>query len=200
MAELRRVEVLRDAGDRHDRRVCYLLVRAALGAVVGVGPGDVGIGRDAAGRPRWDGPGDVSLAHTRGHVLVALGHGAVRVGVDVERVDAIDERAAADVARGFSEAERDWLAGRPHDSRVRDVLSMWVRKEAVVKADGRGLLAPLGSLSVRAGLSLDALGHVGTWRVDDLDTVLPGDAVGAVATVSLGEQPRVTQERDDRSG
>ena len=84
-------------------------------------------------RPYLDGPVDFSISHSGGYVLCAVATGC-RLGVDVERIrpvalDSMQLSFSPDEWREITEAPR------PHEQ----LFDYWTRKEAVVKADGRGL-------------------------------------------------------------
>ncbi|MFS3128145.1 4'-phosphopantetheinyl transferase family protein [Nocardioides sp. Bht2] len=87
----------------------------------------------------------VSLAHS-GHAVAAL-VGTAPCGVDVE----VDRRIALP-RRMLSDAENAWLAQSPAPQR--DLLRLWCRKEALLKAAGGddpagiGVLDPTGPLDV----------------------------------------------------
>lgn len=80
------------------------------------------LGLDGPGRPA------VSLARTSGATVVALTD-CTSVGVDVEATSRFDAADVADVV--LHPAERATTAG--------EVAAAWVRKEALLKACGRGL-------------------------------------------------------------
>lgn len=69
------------------------------------------------------------------------------LGVDIEKERAIlDARLMAE--RFFSPAENEWLTQQPDQRASRAFLRCWTCKEAVVKARGDGLLAPLQEFTV----------------------------------------------------
>ena len=93
--------------------------------------------RQGAGVPRFN------VAHSRGMVLIALSR-AGEVGVDVEYVDPAVE--LMDVARtSFHAGDLERIErARTQEERLKEFYRCWTRKEAVAKADGRGLtLAPV---------------------------------------------------------
>ena len=91
-----------------------------------------------------------NMAHSDAVALIAVTIGRP-VGVDVERVAAIDD--AFDVAEiCFAPAERRVLHGVPAASVCDTFFACWTRKEAFIKAVGTGLSAPLQAFEV----SLDA--------------------------------------------
>lgn len=87
----------------------------------------------------------VSVAHT--HTLIALAlHRHLPVGIDVEqRGREVDEGL---IPRVCTEDERRTLAALDPGRRAEELLRLWVRKEAVAKADGRGLAIGLTNLEV----------------------------------------------------
>jgi 4'-phosphopantetheinyl transferase len=71
-----------------------------------------------------------SISHSRTLSVVAISIGQ-RVGVDIEHADRIDLPEAASV---FTLEEQDWIS---NDSQR--FLTLWTRKEAILKAEGKGL-------------------------------------------------------------
>ena len=139
---VRAAELVR--ADQRDRFLLgRLLVRDLAADAGGVGPEEVNVTATCArcgrehGRPRvsWPdaaGPApSVSLASCDGLVVAALAPADVTVGVDVERPRAATSRTGEAERRG---AVID-LVGGPRRTAIR----RWVRAEAVLKADGRGL-------------------------------------------------------------
>ena len=88
-----------------------------------------------------------NVAHSKNTILIALCRQAV-VGVDVEYFDRMTD--IMEVARSnFTEKETTSLAAiADPQARIRAFYRYWTRKEAVAKADGRGLLLPLSSFDV----------------------------------------------------
>jgi 4'-phosphopantetheinyl transferase len=113
--------------------------------------------REASGRPFLEGrPLDLSISHSDGWVAVALGPG-LRLGVDVERHRTLDP---TDFAGLLTPEEEAMVAMAPDPSRV--LMELWCRREAVLKADGRGLGA--GAAAIRAlGVSMPSSGEA--WHV-----------------------------------
>lgn len=149
-----RLERLRRPQDRVSVAAAHVLLRLLLAAETGLPPARLRLEPDAAGKPRaLDAPAPfLSLSHTDGMAAVVL---AARrpVGVDVEALDrppvAPDLLAAA---LGAGAVRR--LGRRPEAARRRAFLTEWTGREAMMKADGRGLslldgnglrLAPAGS-------------------------------------------------------
>ncbi len=131
------------------------------------------IERDTEGKPRVAGGPHFNLSHSGGLALIALCADAP-VGVDLERVHAL--RNPSGLARRMcSERELAWAGGQ--DDLNLALLRLWVRKEALAKAEGGGIATALSGLDV-----LDpVVGARGaTWWVHDL----PDPAPGYLAAVS----------------
>jgi 4'-phosphopantetheinyl transferase len=94
---------------------------------------------EPSGRPMLSGSPrtlHISITHTRGLVAVAV-TGLGPVGVDAEPLRPLDAISLAN--RWFSTAEVQWLRAAAPGTRSTGFLQLWVRKEAVGKALGRGL-------------------------------------------------------------
>jgi 4'-phosphopantetheinyl transferase len=132
-----------------------------------------------------------NVAHSKNTILIALSRQGL-VGVDVEYLDRLTDMM--DVARSnFTEGEIASLAAIAEpEARKRAFYRYWTRKEAVAKADGRGLLLSLSSFDVshdstslhpvRVSESPDGEGKL--YFVSDLD--LGDEAAGAIALESPG--------------
>lgn len=86
-----------------------------------------------------------SISYSGNHAAVAW-HEGHEIGVDIEGVRPIDD--AADLAQlHYTLAERAALMASKHDSATftREFLTVWVRKEACIKAVGRGFDMPLST-------------------------------------------------------
>ena len=76
---------------------------------------------------------DFNISHTDGLVACVAAVGAGRIGVDVERKGAVD---ITEFRRVFTAEEYARLAALPEPAE--EFYRLWTRKEAVMKADGRG--------------------------------------------------------------
>ncbi|MEO8741435.1 MAG: 4'-phosphopantetheinyl transferase superfamily protein [Casimicrobiaceae bacterium] len=128
-------------------------LRLLLGSATGVDPADVRIARGVRGRPELVGPRrlDFNVSHTRDIALIGVGHAlppAARIGVDLERAD---RRVNAEgLGRKFlTTNERTALAPLDADVRRQSFLRLWTCKEAMSKATGDALSAPLRHLDVK---------------------------------------------------
>ncbi|MCX4762239.1 4'-phosphopantetheinyl transferase superfamily protein [Streptomyces sp. NBC_01275] len=148
-------------GDRDRFLLGVALSRLLLGELLDVPPADVPLRRvcarcggphgkvrlDRSAAPRLPEYG-FSVTHSGDVVGVAVCRG-VEVGLDVEDAyGAVDVDTAARTA--LSDAELAALYARPPAERRLAFLRTWTRKEAVLKALGVGLGAPLRRLEVSA--------------------------------------------------
>ena len=154
------------ANDRHALLVAQHLVIARFLAR----PIDVtALERTKTGKPvlRADLTGAISLSHTRGHALIAIGMRGP-LGVDIEKPRQV---RIPDRRRVLIELAARALANEPLVEGDAGFLQAWVRLEALAKADGRGI-----------GTLLTAIGAVGPTR--------PATEVGDIAR-AYAQQHRV---------
>lgn len=123
---------------------------------------------------------DFNIAHSGDYALIALAAGT-SVGVDIEQLrDAVEIDAIAPTV--FTLGEWNPVASRDIATRKRGFFRGWVRKEALIKAMGEGLRAPLLQIEVGCSphfyqaqtanlLSPDALptAAAAPWRMTDLE-------------------------------
>lgn len=182
-----RVRANRRAGDERRRFIAsHSAVRAIIADYLDLAADAVDL--DAPyGQPLAvaDGALAVSLAHAGERALIAVA--TAPIGVDVEQLanlpaEEVEEMAAFCLSPG----ELDELAALPAEGQQVAFLRLWTRKEAYLKACGRGL-ADQALAAVEVGLARDATAVAptgATLRLVDLDPE-PG-YVGAIATVSTG--------------
>jgi 4'-phosphopantetheinyl transferase len=138
--------------------------------VAGVAPNELSFHIGEHGRPEIAGPSRAlalrfNLSHTRGLVAcgVACGHD---IGVDVERIDR--EVALLGVARHvFSERENAGLLSLSGSAQRLRFFELWTLKEAYVKAIGKGLAAPLKSISFLPEANDPVAVHFAEQALDD---------------------------------
>jgi 4'-phosphopantetheinyl transferase len=123
-------------------------LRTVLGEYLGTEPQRVEIETDSYGKPHIRGEALLSfnLSHSGNLSLLALGKGK-KLGIDIERIDRtvnVDEVSR----RFFSPREVEEIFGLPSELRELAFFVCWSRKEAFVKAVGRGFSFPLDRFSV----------------------------------------------------
>ncbi|KUN00460.1 hypothetical protein AQI95_34765 [Streptomyces yokosukanensis] len=158
-------------------------LRILLGHFLGIPAAEVRMRCGPLGKPALppDGPPvHFSLSHTRGHAVAAVSVGR-EVGVDLDQPrNGFPLEAFA--CRYFPPVERDLVLGAPRGERQRLFLTLWTRKEALVKAAGAGIAVgvrqQVGATGDTAVVRATHPRMRGTWHIQDLD---PPVGVGAVA-------------------
>lgn len=169
--------------DRHRREylATHALARAALAHNHSLAPSGWRFVSNAYGKPAADPDCGIrfNVSNTEDLVVCMVAQGA-EVGVDVEPI----ARAAEIVRlapRVFSPVEQAQLAALPAAAQLDRALSLWVLKEAYIKARGLGLSMPLKGFSFLFGgaehmrLAVDPAFHpplhddAARWRFSLLD-------------------------------
>jgi 4'-phosphopantetheinyl transferase len=159
--EVARAERLRGGHVREQFVSGRWFLRTLLGEALGIAPKEVNVSAGVHGKlyvPVVGGRSvSFSVAHSGNTVLIALRQQGA-VGVDVE-----DHSAAVDVMEIAEEAfhpneVRRLAAYMDEGQRRRAFYQLWTRKEAVAKADGRGMGLAFSSFEV----SVDIAGEVVT--------------------------------------
>lgn len=121
--------------DRRRYAHAHGAMRQLVGDYLGLAPSSVELTHDELGKPRVVGTElQVSLAHADELALVAIGWDGA-IGVDVERVRHLPD-AEALKRTCFTERERVRLERCDGDA---ELIRLWTRKEALLKATGEGL-------------------------------------------------------------
>lgn len=191
-AERRRVGLVRD-----QFVIARGALRALLGAALDIAPHSVSIVTGEFGKP--DTPAlngrrvFFNVAHSRSSVLIAIGY-RCPIGVDIEYFD--QEKDLSNIAESYFTANESSRISETSDpeQRARNFYRCWTQKEAVAKADGRGLSLSLGSFETpidRARHTPVKLGGKSekTYYISEL--TLTEDFVGAVACESQACRIRV---------
>lgn len=164
--------------DRLRFAVCRALLRTLLARYLAADPAALRFRYGPHGKPELAGLHEqtglrFSLAHADGLAIYAVASDR-EVGVDLERVRAMPH-AEHIAARFFAPAESDGLRRLPPDQRDVAFLACWVRKEALLKATGRGLAHPLREVPV---------GWPGSAAPDSLGRIPSAMGIAAAATES----------------
>jgi 4'-phosphopantetheinyl transferase len=168
------------------------MLRRLLAGYLDCGPIHIDILCSSHGKPFLagndaDGLLQFSLSSSRNYAAFAFGRGC-SIGVDIEEVREIPEMAGI-VAQHFTPREKTAMHTSPADFRLNTFYRYWTRKEAVLKAQGEGLLLPLDSVDVSAEgegfqpfkVRLKEKGPVEEFSVADLEG--PQGFMAAVASV-----------------
>ncbi len=149
--ELERAARLRAGHVKAQFVIARACLRLLLGFNLGLDPRDVTIERSSYGKPETPPVNGRSLffnlAHSRSTIVIALSRMG-SVGVDLEYMDR--NTNMMEVATNlFSSEESDQFAATTDEHQRRlAFFRCWTRKEAVAKADGRGLSLPFTSFQV----------------------------------------------------
>ncbi|MBT7950488.1 MAG: 4'-phosphopantetheinyl transferase superfamily protein [Gammaproteobacteria bacterium] len=111
-----------------------------------------------------------NISHSHGQALVAISLQR-NIGVDIEKIrtDVEYEKLAS---RFFSEAEHKQLMQLPQDERARSFFAIWTRKEAFVKAIGKGIAFGLSEFDVNVEPQEPPLMLVTRWNPQDVSSWL----------------------------
>jgi 4'-phosphopantetheinyl transferase len=133
-------------GDREGFVVSRGVLRALLGCYLDRHPGSLGFDYNPYGKPLLAGDCGICFctSHSHGLVLLAFARGR-DIGVDIER--ARDDLEGIAVCC-FSPREIATLHSLRNDLREEAFFAGWTRKEALAKAEGKGLALPRGRFDV----------------------------------------------------
>jgi 4'-phosphopantetheinyl transferase len=189
-----RYQAYRREVDRRRFLTGRVLAKSVLGVQLGLAPEAVRF--DARcddcgkphGKPRLAGV-EFSISHSGERVGLAVT--SAPVGLDVES----ETRTAEDnlIAYALNETEQAALRGLNADERARAFYGYWTRKEALMKATGRGLKIPLQALTLdgaRLASSKDPALDPATTQLADLD---PGEGYQAAVAVLTAEEVAVKE-------
>ena len=145
--ERERAARFRFAQDRNGYVTSRGLLRAILSRYLNQAPGGIAITYGMNGKPTLSGsPVCFNVAHSGQLVVFALAR-EERLGIDIEHIRPMDN--LEEVARQFfSLAEYEDLLQIPEHGRLDAFFRCWTRKEAYVKATGKGLQAELDRFQV----------------------------------------------------
>ncbi len=150
-------------------------LRHVLGRYLEAKPSELRFTYNDYGKPSLAGEGSLqfNMSHSHEMALVAVTRDAA-VGVDVEHIRA--DFASEDIAtRFFSRLEVETFSSLPKEERVAAFFRCWSRKEAYIKAIGKGLSQPLDGFDVTLApadpAALLRAGEDGMmqWSLSDLD-------------------------------
>ena len=167
-------------------------LRYVLSRYLNVRPGELRFSYNDYGKPSLAGEQgfQFNMSHSHEVALVAVTWDAA-VGVDVEHIRA--DFASEEIAtRFFSRLEVETLSYLPKEERVAAFFRCWARKEAYIKAIGKGLSQPLDGFDVTLAPSQPAAllraGEEDTlrWSMSDID--VGADYASALAVEGVPSQ------------
>ncbi len=158
-----------------------------------VPPERVPIERGDRGRPRLQGRTDIdfNVSNTSDIALVGVADSpGLRIGVDAEREDRVLNHAG--LARKYlTSREQAAIASADEDAHRRAFLRLWTCKEAMSKATGQALSAPLRKLDVELTPSLRLVSGPAPYVADDWRLAAVDAPGGFLATVALWRPPEI---------
>jgi 4'-phosphopantetheinyl transferase len=148
--ELARANRFHFERDRRRYIVARGVLRQLLGSYLGCQPDSIQFTYSPQAKPSLltplnNPPLHFNLSHSLDSALFAFAHCEVGIDIEATRADIDSELIAPGV---FSPSElRQWQA-LPSSQKHNAFFSLWTRKEALVKAFGKGIGYPLGEVSV----------------------------------------------------
>lgn len=167
------------------------VVREILADYLSAAPETLRFARQQYGKPYLPDCPELcfNLSHSGGHMLVAVAW-RCQLGVDIEQIKSRGHFPGL-VNKCFAGAEIAWWQALPDSEKVPAFFRLWTRKEAFVKATGRGIalgMQHVETVPETPGGFVQIPEHYGKpehWRLVDLD--FREDLSGAL--VVKGEQP-----------
>ncbi len=149
--ERRRADHYAYTKDRRNYISSHGILRNIMACYLHCHPVDVAFMNSIDGKPALDLPEQPSglefnLSHSSGFAAIAVTQG-LKVGIDIELVHLLPDMDLI-AAYFFSDDERAALSKLPDEEKMAGFFRCWTRKEAYLKAIGRGLSIPLDSFDV----------------------------------------------------
>lgn len=127
--------------------VAHGVLRKLLRRYIGISDFDITFAYGPGGKPSLpDSRVEFNISHTDGVIVLAFAQDCP-LGVDVERIRPVEEMMQI-ASRYFCSAEAQELGELPEAQRERAFFLCWTRKEAYIKAIGKGLSIPLSEFRV----------------------------------------------------
>lgn len=111
------------------------------------------------GRPYFEGAIDFNISHSGQYVVCAISS-SCHLGIDIENICSLDWSIFRDQF-----TLQEWTTIHTHPDPTQQFYHYWTRKEAVIKADGRGLQLPLQTICTVSNLV--ELGNK-RWHLEEL--------------------------------
>jgi 4'-phosphopantetheinyl transferase len=194
-AEQRRAQTFRFTRDANRFIAGRAFVRRLLASYAGCAAARLEFTVGAFGKPALQPSAGIhfSVSHSAGLTVCVVSRAPV--GVDIERIRDIPD-ALSIAQQFFSTTEAAALRDADASDISRRFLICWTRKEAVIKADGRGLSLPLNSFSVSVDPAcprvLDGESHARgatSWTLRNL--MVDADYIASMATSIAAPEVRI---------
>jgi 4'-phosphopantetheinyl transferase len=177
----------------HSRRfiAAHGILRDVLSRYTGLAAAALSFETNAHGKPALPQETGIAfnLSHSGNRLLIGVSAGAA-TGVDIEQVR--ERTSLLKIAqRFFSASECEALQAFPEEQRLAAFYRCWTRKEAYIKAKGKGLAIPLAAFEVSLGSTpallrtLNEADDAAGWTLWNIDAG-PDYAAAAMVAGSAG--------------
>lgn len=146
----------KDEVDRSDRFVFtrdkerYLagriLLRTALATYIGLAPDKIAIKYGNSGKPFIDAKVQFNCSHSQEIFVIAVSDHK-GIGIDIESIRPLDDIEGL-MRQVFSEKEKEFIRTQSQSMQKQVFFQLWTRKEAVLKALGKGIDSSITQFSV----------------------------------------------------
>ena len=172
-----RQKVDRIKHERHRSRQIETLgrLREILAQYLNVEAGEIKLARQEHGKPYIAEDTDIvfNLSHSADKLIVAVGL-QCQMGVDIEAIRQRDQLAAL-VKKCFAKEEKIYWKSLPEAEKSTEFYRFWTRKEAFVKAVGRGIALGMKHVVISPEKPIrivnipEEYGLASEWQIIDLD-------------------------------
>ncbi len=197
--EQQRQERFLDPDKSHEFTCTRASLRLAIERVSDIPAKELEFNYAESGKPHCINAPQVSfnVSHSHMHALIAVHPEKINLGVDIEYFREVDVDGLS--RRFFSQTEQALLLSRVDHHLLKSFFTIWTRKEACVKAHGKGISLGLQTFSVNYDLPariLDSTGGVDPKHQWVLTDVSQGDDHAACICTSEKFAIHVKDESD----
>jgi 4'-phosphopantetheinyl transferase len=205
--ELVRAHRFRFLCDRNRFIVQHGFLRLLLERYAGCGPRQINICNSCYGKPYLEDPKNapsIFFSVSRSETIASFAFSKIgSIGVDIEKIRGISDMMDI-VEQHFTPCERHEIYSCPESRKIECFYQFWTRKEAVLKAQGEGLLKPLDCVDVTANQDSRKPWKVLVSRSQDSDafwvTDIDGPAGFAVAVAASRPFTQISVREFDGAG
>lgn len=164
------------------------LLRSILSRYLGQPPERININKAEYGKPYLADYPELAfnLSHVADKLMIAVAYDC-RLGVDIEHCKPRSNLPQL-VAKCFADDEAEYWHNLPEEQKTLAFYRFWTRKEAFVKATGRGIPLGLSQCVINPGdqasfLNLPAeFGQTRSWRISDIPLIIWPSLCGAMVS------------------